>query len=171
MAAVRSLARHEWRAYRDIRLSALVDSPDAFASVLEREQVRSDQEWSQRVAAGVASEADLPLVIEDEGGLAGLAWGKFDFENPDTVWVLQMWVAPARRGRGYGQELLSAIIDWARESGVRRVTLRVALDNVPARALYESAGFEGTGDVKPLRPGADLMQELMQLTLDRGGAA
>lgn len=41
MASERRLGRHEWRVYRDLRLRALSESPDAFGSTSERESRRS----------------------------------------------------------------------------------------------------------------------------------
>ena len=63
---IRTFAQHEWAVYKDLRLRALADSPDAFGSTLAKEQNRSDAEWASRLAAGVNS-WDLPLVAEVDG--------------------------------------------------------------------------------------------------------
>ncbi len=39
---VRTFAPHEWPTYKDLRLRALADSPDAFGSTLAAEQGRTD---------------------------------------------------------------------------------------------------------------------------------
>lgn len=45
-------------------------------------------------------------------------------------------------GLGVGRELLQALIDWARETGVvRKINLRVRTDNVAGVKLYEKLGF------------------------------
>ncbi|WP_229868689.1 GNAT family N-acetyltransferase [Streptomyces inusitatus] len=54
-------------------------------------------------------------------------------------------VAAAVRGQGVGRALLRAACERAREEGAVRVTLRVLGHNAPARALYESEGFEVEG--------------------------
>ncbi len=52
---VRPIAAHELRLYRSLRLRALRESPDAFASTYEREATRSDDNWEARVSAVATS--------------------------------------------------------------------------------------------------------------------
>lgn len=165
MPVVRRLRDDEWGAYRDVRLRALSDSPDAFGSTFEREQVRSDAEWTDRVVAGVRSDLDLPLVAVEASGFVGLAWGKIMPSEVDTAHVFQMWVAPEYRGRGLGAELLSRIVGWARDTTARRVVLNVTCGDTPARRLYVRAGFRDMGETQPLRPGATLRSQPMCLDL------
>ncbi|MDT0379641.1 GNAT family N-acetyltransferase [Streptomyces sp. DSM 42041] len=49
------------------------------------------------------------------------------------------------RGIGVARALLEGVCALARGRGARRLTLRVLGPNVPARALYESAGFRVEG--------------------------
>jgi RimJ/RimL family protein N-acetyltransferase len=58
---------------------------------------------------------------------------------------LGMAVAAERRGRGVGTALLSAAIDWARESGLHKLALEVFPHNEAALALYRKFGFEQEG--------------------------
>jgi ribosomal protein S18 acetylase RimI-like enzyme len=154
MPSVRRLGAHEWRAYRDLRLRALGDSPDAFASTLEAARQRPEGYWVERLASGAASAWDLPLVAEEAGELVGLAWGTIDPAAPGTAHVIQMWVAPESRGRGCGSMLLDAIVAWAGEAQARSVVLSVACGDTPARRLYSRAGFRPVGGPEPLRPGS-----------------
>jgi ribosomal-protein-alanine N-acetyltransferase len=50
-------------------------------------------------------------------------------------------VLPELRGRGIGTELLAAICEEAASLGATLLTLEVRESNVPARRLYECAGF------------------------------
>jgi pimeloyl-ACP methyl ester carboxylesterase len=63
-ATVRAFEPHEWRTYRELRLRALADAPDAFASTLAEEQRRSDAGWSEMLAASAASSSQISLVAE-----------------------------------------------------------------------------------------------------------
>jgi ribosomal-protein-alanine N-acetyltransferase len=54
-------------------------------------------------------------------------------------------VLPELRGRGLGTQLLAAISDEAAHLGATLLTLEVRESNVPARRLYERAGFYQEG--------------------------
>jgi GNAT superfamily N-acetyltransferase len=50
------------------------------------------------------------------------------------------------RRRGFGRQVLGAIADWAVGRGIGTLFLSVEEANAPARALYESTGFERAYD-------------------------
>ena len=54
---IRALGADEWRVYRDLRVRALADSPDAFGRTLAEEDGRLDTEWSSRLASGLSIES------------------------------------------------------------------------------------------------------------------
>jgi ribosomal protein S18 acetylase RimI-like enzyme len=92
-------------------------------------------------------------IAEDENGPLGLLLLAFlaDPEAPG-FWVediLAIAVAERVRRRGLGRRLLSAAIERgmaaARHWPVRALRLSVAEGNAPARALFESAGFQYSG--------------------------
>lgn len=166
--AIRRFEAHEWRTYRAVRLRALDESPDAFGSTLELEEGRSDEVWSDRLASGVSSGTDLPLVAEEgaSGEPVGLAWGRIEPSEPQTARLYQMWVAPEARGLGAGRMLLDAVIAWARSMNVQRIDLGVTCGDTPATRLYTRAGFESVDDPRPLRPGAPLLAQSMRLKIE-----
>jgi len=55
--------------------------------------------------------------------------------------LAELYVVPELRGRGIGRALLDAAIELARERGADHIDLATSVDDVAARALYESAGF------------------------------
>jgi ribosomal protein S18 acetylase RimI-like enzyme len=163
--AVRRVRADEWIAYRDIRLRALADAPDAFGSTLAVEQSKADQYWVERVSSATASESQLPLVATAGDAFVGLVWGWIDPAKPDVAQVFQMWVAPEARGRGLGSRLLDAVVAWAREAQAKSVILRVTCGNTAANRLYERYGFKASGDPEPLRPGSSILAQPMTLAL------
>jgi GNAT superfamily N-acetyltransferase len=165
---IRAFEPHEWRTYKDLRLRALADSPDAFGSTLAREQDRSDAEWSSRLSPHAGSAWDLPLVAEVDGVPAGLAWGRIELSNPDVANLYQMWVAPDYRGLGAGRRLLEAAIAWARSQGAACLDLGVTYRDSPATRLYLHLGFEPVGQPELLRPGSELLCQSMRLELRKG---
>lgn len=165
-ALVRPLYPDEWKAYRDLRLRSLSESPDAFYSTFEAESARTPEDWAGRLAAAAVSGKDCPLVAELDGIPAGLVWAKIDGVNPALMHVYQMWVAPECRGRGVAHGLLDAALGWARERNVRFVELDVTLGNSAAVRLYQRAGFKAVNAPVPMRPGSGLMLQPMRLVLE-----
>jgi len=148
MSELRRLGPGDWEDFRDIRLRSLADSPDAFASTLEREQAFTEDDWRQRVSGAV-------YVVEDPQPVA--VGGIFDKDGIGQVWG--MWTDPAHRGRGHARGILDALTPL-----LPRVQLHVNITNGGARTTYEHYGFVGTGTLEPLRPGSDQLIELMVLS-------
>ncbi len=61
--------------------------------------------------------------------------------SPDEGEIRALAVAPAAQGRGIGSALLAAIIERAKERGVRHLLLFTQPDMVAAQHMYEKAGF------------------------------
>jgi GNAT superfamily N-acetyltransferase len=113
---------------------------------------------------------NLPLLAEVAAQPVGLAWGRIEQAPPEVANVYQMWVAQTHRGQGAGRLLLEAIIAWASAAGARRVLLSVTCGESSARRLYVRTGFTPIGEPEPLRPGAQLLVQPMQLVLARDAA-
>jgi ribosomal protein S18 acetylase RimI-like enzyme len=163
---VRPFGRGEWTQYRDLRLRALADSPDAFGSTLAQERLRSDAEWERRLLAGIDSPRDLPLMAYAGNEAVGLAWCRISETEPATAHLYQVWTAPEHRGQGAGRRLVETSIDWARTNGVTSVLLSVTCGDTAAARLYRRLGFMPVGEPRPLRPDSGLMEQEMLLRLD-----
>jgi GNAT superfamily N-acetyltransferase len=168
---IQRFASHEWPTYRDLRLRALVESPDAFGSTFDAERVRLDADWAQRMEVAAQAPLELPLVARVGDEAIGLAWARIDAAAPETAHLFQVWVAPEHRGRGAGRLLLEATVAWARTRGVRELALDVTCGDTPAVRLYSKAGFRISGDFAPLRPGSRIMVQPMRLPLEGGSLA
>lgn len=55
--------------------------------------------------------------------------------------LAKMAVAPEFQGKGFGQQLLSGLLDLARKKGARRIYLESSTLLVPALSLYRKLGF------------------------------
>ncbi|MGJ7551230.1 GNAT family N-acetyltransferase [Pseudomonas alloputida] len=167
MVFVRPLEASEWQVYRNLRLRALHDSQDAFASQYEGEAVREDSDWAARVSAAAKSTGAEVLIAFQQTEPCGLLWCKSSAAEPAVVELFQMWVDPAFRGFGAGRALLDAAIAWAHRRGAERVCLGVTIAQSAAMHLYQSSGFCPVGEPEPLRPGSMLMSQSMELQLTR----
>jgi ribosomal-protein-alanine N-acetyltransferase len=63
----------------------------------------------------------------------------------DEAEILSVAVAAARRGRGLAGALLNLHMRRLAGLGVRAIFLEVDEDNIPARRLYDRAGFREVG--------------------------
>jgi ribosomal protein S18 acetylase RimI-like enzyme len=133
---LRRLAPDDAALYRDIRLEALAESPDAFSSTLETEKERPLEAFAARLA-------DSHVIGAFDGSeLTGVA-GFYVQPGPKHAHKGMLWgmyVRPGYRGLGIGRMLVEAIIDHARRR-VELLQLFVVSDNLPARQLYQSLGF------------------------------
>ena len=146
MVLVRETVMDDWPALRDIRLAALWDAPDAFASTYAEQAAFEEADWRQRIARGGTFLAFIPEADASEP--AGLVGG-YDY-GAGTVGLISMFVRPEARGHGVGEALIAAVLDWARARNATSVHLWVTETNKPARLLYERCGFSLTGERQPL---------------------
>jgi len=74
-------------------------------------------------------------------------------------------VEPQARGRGAGARLVDECVRFARLAGYRKVTLWTQSILVPARRIYERAGFRRTREEPHRSFGHDLVGEYWELKL------
>ena len=168
--SVRRFTPAEWPIYKALRLQSLEDSPNAFGSTLELELERTDATWAERLQNAAFSGHDCALLAEVEGAPSGLIWAKFDANDPGTVNIFQMWVAPRIRGRGVGEALLRAAIHWAKQYGARFAKLGATCGDTPAVRLYQRVGFAEFGAREPIRTGNAFLAQNMVLSLAKSAA-
>jgi GNAT superfamily N-acetyltransferase len=150
----------QWASYREVRLAALADSPEAFSSTLERELGFDEQLWRSRLGSNVSLLAWLdqqpvgtvtvlgPGIIPEIPGFA------------DAWHLVAMWVRPAARRLGVGTRLVEAATQAARSGGAPALLLWVVETNDAARELYERMGFRATGIRQP-EDGRPAWEQLM----------
>lgn len=68
--------------------------------------------------------------------------------NHHTAYLGGLAIDPAYNGKGYGGKMMQAIINQAKQMGVLRIELSVAVNNFRAIRLYEKAGFQKEGLLK-----------------------
>ncbi|WP_263309821.1 GNAT family N-acetyltransferase [Brachybacterium atlanticum] len=142
MNEVREIDASEWETWRALRLRALREDPDAFASTLattlEREARDGEAYW-----LGYFSRPGPALIAEVDGAPVGLARVVVE-DGPAHLY--SMWVAPEARGRGVGAHLITTALEWlAAHHPGRTLRLEVVETNLPARRLCSRCGFAVVG--------------------------
>ena len=88
----------------------------------------------------------LALVAEADGEAIGNVLVSVDRGvATEHIGVLSITIAEGWRDVGIGSELVAAAQRWARERGLRKITLGVFPDNERAIAVYEKRGFVREG--------------------------
>jgi ribosomal protein S18 acetylase RimI-like enzyme len=141
VTTLRVLEVDDWRQWRELRLEALGEAPRAFGSKLADWQGPGDteQRWRDRL-----SSVPLNIIADLEQKLAGMVSATSP-ESDGAIALISMWVAPFARGRGVGDALVTAVIEWAKEQGQSRVALDVMETNRHAANLYLRHGFVDVG--------------------------
>lgn len=70
----------------------------------------------------------------------------------DEVHLLNITVAPALQGQGWGQVMLDALALWARGQGAQWLWLEVRASNSRALQIYEHQGYRRVGERKNYYP-------------------
>ena len=86
----------------------------------------------------------------------------------DEVHLLNITVAPVHQRQGWARFLLDALCLWSRGQRAQWLWLEVRASNAPARALYESYGFQQVGIRKGYYPAGHFQREdavVMSLSL------
>lgn len=165
---VHTLREEDWAKYREVRLSALEESPDAFVASLEEESAFDEQVWRERMRRAqrlVAARGDTVLGVvsvgEGEAGAGRLAE------------LFGLWVSPDARGTGVAWRLVQAGADHARGQGRTHLSYWVGTDNGRAVAFASSFGFRPTDRRRPMRvtseaDGEEEMAMVLPLGADPG---
>jgi GNAT superfamily N-acetyltransferase len=134
MITIATLCPDDWTRWRDMRLSALREAPEAFCASLSDWEHQGEQRWRDRLA-DVSVNFIALLDGRDAGMVSAMA-------SDQEVELLSMWVAPFARGKSVGDELVSAVITWSESQQAPRLILRVLDGNHRAVTLYSRHGFE-----------------------------
>lgn len=157
--------------YKEIRLRALKNDPESFGSTYEQEVNRPLKEFAERIQH---SKDKFTLGCFDD---SNLLVGIVNFVRESRLKtahkgnIYGMYIEPEYRGRGLGKSLLLALIERAtREcAGLEQIHLAVVSNNLPAKRLYISLGFEIYG-VEPNAlkfEGHSLDEDLMILRFEK----
>ncbi|WP_432092381.1 N-acetyltransferase family protein [Streptomyces sp. bgisy100] len=138
MVSLRVLTVDDWPLWRDVRLAALAEAPEAFTARLADWGRGGEEQWRARLEMPGAHHVVALLDGRAVGVARGIPDGRGGCE------LRSVWVGPEARGHGVGDRLIEAVETWARQSGAGVLRLAVIPGNEPAVALYRRNGFVPT---------------------------
>lgn len=117
------------------------------AQLLSREHLTAVAEIERAIFAEAWSEKSLELLLTDDAmgavclfdgkavAYGGMLWA------PDEGQITNIAVMEGFRGRGFGNAILTFLIDAARARRCEMISLEVRASNAAAISLYEKHGF------------------------------
>jgi GNAT superfamily N-acetyltransferase len=137
---------------RSVRLRALQDAPNAFASSLEVELAHPSDYWAELAHAGASSDQSAVFVAVEQSRWIGMAASRWFDQDAGIAQLWGLWVEPDSRGRRVGGALVDAIVRWASDRGAATLRLGVTDRAADTALFYARLGFSRTGETKPLPP-------------------
>jgi ribosomal protein S18 acetylase RimI-like enzyme len=160
MPDIKQLSPDEWGVLRDIRLSALRESPHAFLSTYELEKRFDEYRWRAEFTRG---NWHVGIVGGSRAGLVGAT--REPGAPVDECYLEYIWVSPEYRRGGVALSMLETVLGQLRDLGVRTAFLWVLDGNEAAVRLYHRAGFTSSNHRQPLAEHPGRTEERMQLRL------
>ena len=112
-------------------------------AIFEREPDAVEVSVNDLKTAGFKSQKQMTCFVAEVGGKVegiALVYDRFSTWKGRVVHLEDLIVNINMRGKGLGTKLLDAVVLYAKEEGVKRVSWEVLDWNEPAIAFYESKG-------------------------------
>lgn len=111
--------------------------------VAQIEAVSFSVPWSLRAFTETVEKDNFRyFVAEESGEILGYCGFLFVLDEAE---IPNVCVKASARCRGIGKQMMTVLIEEAKKLGMAMLYLEVRESNAPARALYQSLGFEENG--------------------------
>lgn len=143
---IRAATEQDAELFRDLRLEALRQHPEAFSSDYETSAKWPLDKWKERLRGndGVNSITYLACLDDVLIGMMGIyRASSAKIRHNGTIWGV--YVRPSYRKQGVGQGLIEACAKWASQRGIEIIKLGVVSRNSAAIQLYTRGGFNVYG--------------------------
>lgn len=135
--SIRRFTIAEVDAYKRIRLEALEKEPGMFGNSHAMEAALPQEDWNGRITQ--QGNARFGLYCNDE--LVGLTGIIKDAAKPIEAYMTQSYIHQDHRGKGLSAMLYDARIAWAKENGVKVLTIGHRKSNLASKAANQKYGF------------------------------
>lgn len=135
------LQQDEWEMYRDLRLKAVQEAPEAFGTTYEEELAVTMEDWKRRLNFNM-------IFAKSENRIIGMIGAVIDYRSKlnHVALVISFYVIPEFRNKGIGGLLLDNIINkLKKQKNIRKINLKVTTNQAAAVKLYKKNGFHING--------------------------
>lgn len=174
---IRKLLQSDWEAYKVLRIRSLQSDPDVFFSTEAELSSWPDGNFKSEIYSQPDSHfgylgSFYPRAGGDPSKLELVGYtslsGQYFAKQRHIADVFNLYVDPAYRGQGIARELVTSLIQHAKDTGrIEKLFLSVMSQNTPAITLYTSLGFSIYGTKRhAIKSGDQYFDEtLMELDL------
>ncbi|MBC7249859.1 MAG: GNAT family N-acetyltransferase [Anaerolineae bacterium] len=144
---IRAAREEDAPAYRDLRLEALRNHPEAFSSDYAANLAKPMTFWTERLRSDSTDSTVMTYFAVHDQQLIGMC-GITHTDSPKirhSANIVGMYVRPDWRGFRIAEGLITICMDWARTQGVKIVKLAVVTTNTRAIRCYARCGFQVYG--------------------------
>lgn len=162
----------EWHAFKELRLSALKELPEAFGVSVDEEINQSDDEWQDLLQSACMQQTCWLICAKVDNELIGMIYAEREAGDyfKHLIWIKKVYVKPAWRNHSVGIQMLDAITELlVRDPWAEHLVLWVTCQMTSAIKLYQKAGFTIAGTLKKAMNinGTFYDNYLMQKTLSK----
>ncbi|MFB7635965.1 GNAT family N-acetyltransferase [Streptomyces sp. NPDC056149] len=140
-SADRPLAEAEFAAWRDAAIAEHVRQETAQGMPRERAEEISPGRHDALLPEGAATAGQVLRVLVHEDSDVGTLWLALRLPGQPGGYVMDLRVAPERRGEGHGRSLMLVAERETLAAGRSSLALNVRPDNAPALGLYRALGY------------------------------
>ncbi len=143
-----TLPPEDWQAYRDLRLRALKEDPQAFSSSYADAAQFDEEKWKGRLRDAFQGQRSWLFFARHEGKLVGMIGAFVDEASSETATIVSVYVPAEERGKGISSQLMKCILSaLSKSSSFKAVSLTVNSTQLSAIGLYRKFGFQPIGTV------------------------
>jgi|ERR1035441_2967611 GNAT superfamily N-acetyltransferase len=135
--AVRALVEEDWGLLRGLRLQALADSPQAFATTLDDARRIREEGWRERARGTGLSATFIAFTDSQPVALTAVL-----IEDNHSAQAVSVWVHPDYRRQGVAAALMKAAAGFAFEADARVIRVWVTETNLQFRMRERGRNVE-----------------------------
>lgn len=129
-----------------------------YAKELDEHQNRNTdpqmlKKWTDRIIEKQSEHGKYLNLCYSDGTVVGFLFGRIDppddkgFFKEGRGCVVEFYVLPEHRRKGYGKEMFLHLQDMFRHDGAKAIYLTA--DPITGKPFWEALGFIGTGEISP----------------------